>query len=278
MRPMTRLSAVLSAVLSAMALLYLATAAGPVRAAELRFVWVDEFSDAERERLATWVEAAADGVETLVGAFPMGVEVHFHRRSGAREPVPWANTRRGRVQGVHFHVDPAHPPAAFRRDWTAPHEFAHLILPYLGRKHAWFAEGFASFMQFRVMHAMGVLSAEAAEARLQDRLERAARDYDYTVWSLVEAAPRLRSEGRYPVMYWGGAVYFLQVDAALRARGTDLIAVLRDYTACCRRDRAELQALLDELDRLGGSDVFDATLARFRREPGFPRLPPAGTD
>ena len=254
------------------------TVAGQPRAAELAYVWVDEFSDAERAKLVSWVEAAAAGVEVLVGAFPMDVEIHFHRRPGASEPVPWANTRRGRVQGVHFYVDPSHPLAAFRRDWTAPHEFAHLVLPYVGRQHAWFAEGFASFMQYRVMHAMGVLSERAAAARLQERLTRAARDYDYHDRAFADAAPRLRAEGRYPVMYWGGAAYFLQVDAALREHGTDLIAVLRRYTACCRRDRATLQSLLAELDELGGSATFTATLARFRSEPGFPRVPQTSAD
>ena len=69
-------------------------------AAELSHVWVDEFSEAERAMLVRWTEEAAAGVEALVGSFPMDVEVHYHRRDGAREPVPWANTRRGRVQGV----------------------------------------------------------------------------------------------------------------------------------------------------------------------------------
>ena len=79
-------------------------------------------------------------------------------------------------------------------------------------------------------------------------------------------------------MYWGGAAYFLQVDAALRERGTDLIEVLQAYTACCRRNRASLEALLTELDGLSGGDAFTRTLARFRSEPGFPELPPAGAD
>tara|TARA_Y100001933_G_scaffold242840_1_gene270929 strand:+ start:2644 stop:3465 length:822 start_codon:yes stop_codon:yes gene_type:complete len=252
------------------------TAAGSGRAAELSHVWVDEFSEAERAMLVRWTEEAAAGVEALVGSFPMDVEVHYHRRDGAREPVPWANTRRGRVQGVHFHVDPGFPPSAFRRDWTAPHEFAHLVLPYVGRQHAWFAEGFASFMQYRVMTAMGVLSEEAAAARLRGRLARAARDYDYPDRPFTDAAARLRAQGRYPVMYWGGAAYFLQVDEALRSRGSDLIAVLRAYTACCRRSRARLEDLIAELDGLSGGSVFSAALTRFRSEPGFPAVPAAG--
>lgn len=277
MRPSYRLSVTPSAAPLAVVLLCL-TVAGQARAGELIYIWEDDFSRAERNRLTTWVEETAAGVEALVGDFPVDVTIHFHRRAKSREPVPWANTRRGRVQGVHFHVNPRHSLAAFRRDWTAPHEFAHLVLPYVGRQHAWFAEGFASFMQYRVMHAMGVLSAEQANARLQARLAAAARDYRYLDRSFTDAAPRLRAEGRYPVMYWGGAAYFLQVDAALRRRGTDLIAVLRTYAACCRRNRAPLDALVAELDALSGGDDFTAALDRFRSEPGFPETPPAGAD
>ena len=93
------------------ALIYCHGAAG----AELRFVWADDFSSAERQRLTAWVDETAAAVESLVGAFPMDVRVHFHRRDGARQPVPWANTQRYRGQGVHFHVNPEFPLQAFRQ-------------------------------------------------------------------------------------------------------------------------------------------------------------------
>lgn len=241
-------------------------------AAELRYVWEDDFSSAERQRLVTWIDETAAAVETLVGTFPMDVRVHVHRRDGAREPVPWANTQRYPGQGVHLHVNPDFPLQAFRDDWTAPHEFAHLMLPYVGRQHAWFAEGFASYMQYRVMQTMGVLSTAAAERRYRDNLRRAERDYDYPDRPFVDAASRLRADGRYPVMYWGGAAYFGQVDAALARRGSSLVAVVRDYMGCCRRNRAELAALIAELDRLSGTTAFGDTLARFRVTPGFPEF------
>jgi len=250
-----------------LALLIVSAGAG---GAELRYVWEDDFSASERQRLVAWVDETAAAVESLVGAFPMDVRVHFHRRDGARQPVPWANTQRYRGQGVHLHVNPQFSLQAFRDDWTAPHELSHLMLPYLGRRHAWFAEGFASYMQYRVMQSMGVLTAADAARRYRDRLERAERGYDYPDRPFVDAAPRLRAEGRYPVMYWGGAVYFGQVDAALASHGTSLVAVVRDYMACCRRNHAELTGLIAELDRVSGTTVFADTLARFRATPGFP--------
>mgnify|MGYP005842355209 CR=1 FL=1 len=241
-------------------------------AAELEYVWEDAFSHNERDWLGAWVEQTGAALESLVGPFPMTVRVHFHRRDRSNEPVPWANTRRGDVQGVHFYIDPTFGPRAFEQDWTAPHELAHLILPYVGPRHAWFAEGFASYLQFRVMQAMGVIDAAEAHRRLRWNLDNAARSYDYPDEPFARAARRLRAEHRYPVMYWGGAAYFLQVDAALTARGSSLIAVLQQYMACCRRNRDTLDGLLRDLDRLSGSDLFDASLATFRTRPGFPDL------
>lgn len=247
-----------------------ATAAAESAVEPRRYVWEDPFTAPEQARLRAWIEETTDALERLVGPFPMPIRVHFHRRDGAREPVPWANTERSRTQGVHFHVDPHYTLEDFRRDWTAPHELSHLILPYLGRRQAWFAEGFASYLQYQVMAEMGVLSEADALARYQRNFERAERGYGSSGQPFVNATPRLRAEGKYPVMYWGGAAFFLQADHALANRDQRLIDVLRVYLACCRRDRARLDDLLGELDRLAGGSIFRDGLRRFRGEPGFP--------
>lgn len=243
-----------------------------VAAAEFRFFWEDAFDPDERLRVERWLGETRAAVERLVGPFPMDVNVHMHRGASRREPVPWAHTRRGGTQAVHFHVDLRHQADAFRRDWTAPHELSHLILPYLGRRAAWFAEGFASYMQYQVMIEQGVLTDAAARERYRRRIGRAAERYRYPQRSFVDAAPQLLEQRLYPVVYWGGAVYFLRVDQALRQHGSSLRAVLTRYLACCRRDRHTLEALLDELDALAPAPVFSDQYRRLTSEPGFPAL------
>lgn len=265
MRPIHSLLAVLL-----LSILPAATAA-EVSPAGPQFVWRDDFDAAERAKLTAWIVETHAAVTRLAGPFPMPVRVYFHRRDGAREPVPWAHTQRSSRQGVHFHVDPRFPLADFRRDWTAPHELSHLILPNLGRRHAWFAEGFASYLQYPVMQTMGVLSAGEARRRYRRNLERAERDYEHPRRPFVAAAPRLRAEGKYPVMYWGGAAYFMQVDQALAEAGSSLRTVLGDYLACCRRNRDGLRSLVGELDRTAGSTVFSDRLREFESQTGFPR-------
>lgn len=249
----------------------LACHAAPARA-DIHLVWDDQFSADEQAKLTSWLRETYAGLESLVGKLPMGVTAHMHRRDHSREPVPWAHTERDNQQGVHFYVDPGFSLQAFRHDWTAPHELSHLILPYVGRGNAWFAEGFASFMQYQVMEAMGVLSEADAARRYREHLERAASGYGYPRQSFVEAAPKLRASRQYPVMYWGGAAYFLQVDQALRDSGTSLAAVLRDYVRCCRQNRDSLSDLIARLDRLSGSQAFSGHYARFSTDPGFPRF------
>lgn len=239
--------------------------------AGLQFHWQDVFTAEEQAKLRAWIEETHAAVEHLVGPLPFEVHVFMHRRDGAAEPVPWANTQRSRRQGVHFHVDPRFPPTAFRHDWTAAHELSHLVLPYLGSAYAWFSEGFASYMQYQVMHAQGVLSADAVAQRYRRNLDRARRSYSYPAQPFARAAPRLRAEGKYSTLYWGGAVYFLEVETALRrASGRDLPGLLREYIACCSARRGSLSTLVAELDRLAGSGQFSSQLRRFEATPGFP--------
>jgi hypothetical protein len=239
------------------------------RDAELKFIYDDRFSDPERLKLEAWITEVVGALQVLVGPLPMDVRFRFARHEGAG-PVPWANTLRGRRQGVRFYVDPTQAVDAFRKDWTAPHELSHLVLPFVGRQHAWFSEGFASFMQYRVMRVMGVLDDEAMAARYRERLDTAASAYSRPNHRFVEAVPQLRAEGLYPTIYWGGASYFLEMEERLHRNGTSLIGVLAAYMACCRRNEDDLDALVATLDDLAGSTTLSEGLTGFRRLVGFP--------
>lgn len=256
--------------LTLMLMIAAATAAAATKA-ELRFQFDDAFTRTEREKLVVWITDVAAGVESLVGPYPFDVRIRFVR-SRSSEPVPWANTLRGRTQGVRFHVDPGFSLDELRADWTAPHELSHLILPYLGRDNSWFAEGFASFMQHQVMYAMGTLDDRSLAHRYRERLGAAERDYDYPDRPFVDVGPRLRAERKFPTMYWGGAVFFLRVNEALeREKQRSLLAVLAEYMQCCRGNRSTLNDVLTQLDELAGASVFSAQLTAFQSTPGFPQ-------
>ncbi len=233
--------------------------------------WKDRFTTAEQQKLRAWSSEVITHVEKLVGPLPFKFHINIYRQDGASEPVPWANTRRGHKLGVDFYVDPAYPLDAFRNDWTAAHEFSHLILPYLGARHAWFAEGFASFMQYQVMESMSVLSKHEKGHRYTRSLDTARRNFAYPARPFVKTITRLRRDGKYSVMYWGSAVYFLQInDYLLRSQGSGLIDVLKDYVDCCRRSYGGLYELIDELDSVANYKIFSRHLNKFKSANGFP--------
>jgi hypothetical protein len=239
--------------------------------AELQFEFEDSFSPGEQEKLVTWVTEVKDGVEELVGEYPIDIRVQF-TRSWSRKPVPFGRTLRGHRQGIRFHVNPRFSLDELRSDWTAAHEFSHLVLPFLGRERAWFAEGFASFMQYQVMYSMGVIDSEEVTRRYRTKLDKAARRYHYPDRAFVATAPRLRAERKYPVMYWGGAVFFFTLNEALEAHAdTTVIELVSDYMRCCRRSRNSLTGLAADLDRIIGSPVVSEELGRFESVIGFPR-------
>ncbi len=241
-------------------------------ATPLVFHWEDRFTESEQEKLERWIVEVDAALTKLTGPAPFKKHIHFHRLQDAREPVPWAHTTRGRRQGVHFHVDPAFSLAAFRADWTASHELSHLIIPYLGRRHAWFAEGFASYMQYQVMAAGGMVSAQELDAIYRRRFERAAGGYGFDDLSFVDAATRLHAARQYPTLYWGGAVFFWNTDRALRARDSSLTSTLRRYLQCCRMANDNLDTLVARLDGLSTGSTFADELQKFRVNPGFPQF------
>ncbi|GGD74968.1 hypothetical protein GCM10011357_32440 [Lacimicrobium alkaliphilum] len=109
------------------------------------------FTSEHQQKLNQWLDHGVIQTKRVFGTYPFTMELHLHPRQG-RQPVPWANTWRAGAQSVHLYVDSRFSLEHFTRDWTLYHELSHLALPYLGSNNAWFAEGFASFMQYQVMH------------------------------------------------------------------------------------------------------------------------------
>lgn len=235
------------------------------------YEWADSFNKRDQAKLQAWVARTADGLSVLTGRLPFDIHVRFHRSNGQSGPVPWANTTRGYRQGVNFHVDPSFSLDQFLADWTAPHELSHLALPYLGRRHSWFAEGFASYMQYQVMYGMDILSWEDVIGRYRERMAKAKRRYDLDYMTFSRAAPRLRAAGRYPTMYWGGAVLFLRADSRLRQESNrTLVDVIADYVECCRLRRQSMSSLIRTLDEVSDTRIFAEEFSRFSKQSGFP--------
>lgn len=147
--------------------------------AEILWHWQSPFDSAEQRKLKSWITTTVAAVESTVAPYPFDVHIYFHRLAGKGEPIPWANTNRNDQQAIHFHVDTSYSEGEFLQDWTAPHELSHLLIPYVGRSYSWFSEGFASFMQYQIMAAMGVMKKPRVQKAYQSKVEQAQRKYFY---------------------------------------------------------------------------------------------------
>lgn len=56
---------------------------------------------------------------------------------------------------VGLFVNSERPIDDFYSDWTATHEFSHLMLPLLSQRYRWISEGFASYFQNILMSRAG---------------------------------------------------------------------------------------------------------------------------
>jgi len=241
-----------------------------VSQAGARWHWEAGFSDAEKRGLTDWIQHSMSGMAALFGETPGTFDVHFHRSEDRSEAVPWGETNKGGGRHAHFFVDTDYPWSDFREDWTAPHELAHLLFPYLGEDSRWFSEGIASYLQYQIMYADGVLTWPQAVSRFEERFG-AARSAAKGTASIVERS-REGARGGYIPIYWGGAAYFLHADQQLQQqRGLRLAEVIRRYSDCCYRPWGiDAAGLIHEFDRLSGSRVFSESVAATVAAPGFP--------
>jgi hypothetical protein len=242
--------------------------------ADIVWHWEDDFSESQKSKLQSWITQTYLSVESFTAPFPFDTHIYFHKNLNSNEPVPWAHTERDARQGVHFHVNPSYTLNAFKEDWTAPHELSHLLIPYLGKKYRWFAEGFASYMQYQVMTELGVLDEKEMDEKYMKRMSRAEQRFNMDEVSFTNAAAKLFAQKQYPVLYWGGASYFAQVDAKLRKNGTSFQATLQSYLRCCRMRNHDFNRLIQSWDRISDSDIFSTTAEIFKTRPGFPEYLP----
>jgi hypothetical protein len=153
-------------------------------------------------------------------------------------------------------------------DWVLVHEMVHLALPEVGRRHIWLAEGLATYVE-------GVARAQFGNRAIAD------------VWaedrhSMPMGLPRAGEGGidespSWGRTYWGGALYCLQADVAIREQTanrvglqTALRAILRETGGyAVERDIAEVLKIGDAAT---GTHVMYGLYQQIRSTPQTPDL------
>lgn len=218
--------------------------------AKLIWHWEDDFSPAEKEKIKKYISKVSEAAFIVLGKYPFDVHYYFHRSDSKNEPIPWAHTERSnKIQGVRFYINPDFSYEDLISDWTAPHEISHLSIPHLGKENSWFAEGYASYMQYQIMQELGVYTKEEVATKYQSKIENIKDGYFDTL-SFIENAKALRKKYNFPAMYWGSAMYFIQINQLLESEeGISLTELIKKYQTCCRTKDKRIEKLLETLDK-----------------------------
>lgn len=229
--------------------------------------WEDIFSSVEKQQVEQWLTRVHQAVETTLGIYPFEIHFHIYRQNGSLEPVPWANTIRHSRQGVDFYIDPTYTLQSFLDDWTAPHEISHLSIPYLGSQHAWFAEGYASFMQYQIMERLGIYTQDQVKKKYAGKIEKARPYYDRPQ-DFVTVARELQSKNRYSDMYWGSASFFMRLDESLKMEyNLSLTTLIKEYLKCCRLGDDTIEEVILSWDQIVGGSTCSNMLKAYQTKP-----------
>src|SRR5690606_2695887 len=232
------------------------------------------------EAIYKWLHRTASDVSLAYGRFPnpspqiVVLPVDDSRRSASA--VSYGRVVRDGGEAIELFVDRRQPLAAYLRDWTATHEFSHLMLPYVSPAHRWVSEGFAQYYQNVLLARSGTYDPLEAWQRLYDGLERGRQSRPEL--SPNEATARGMQNGRMKI-YWSGAAIALMADVALRERsgGTQTLDdVMERLQFCCLPSERAWSGpeLFETLDELAGTPVFMPLYRRYADTAGFPDTRP----
>jgi len=106
----------------------------------------------DTEATINWIRATATDVSLAYGRFPSpSPQVIVIPVGGSsnesRSAVPFGRVIRDGGESVELFIDQGRPIEEFLKDWTATHEFSHLMLPYMHSQQKWVSEGFAQYYQ-----------------------------------------------------------------------------------------------------------------------------------
>jgi hypothetical protein len=163
---------------------------------------------AEDDLLRAWVGDAARAVQGYHGRAPIRrvqiVVVHGNGRG-----MLFGRTLGNGGATIIAVVGRQSTLADLTSGWELLHELLHVAFPKLAREHAWLEEGMATYVEPFVRVRRGALSAEEAFLRFVQRMPFGlAGPGD-------QGLDRTHGWGR---TYWGGAIFCLLADVAIRER------------------------------------------------------------
>jgi hypothetical protein len=190
--------------------------------------------------LRAWIDRSARIVTQYYGRFPAPLVV-LKVQGMEGTGVGGGRTTNDAGLMIEVRVGREATSAGLATDWVLVHEMVHLALPEIGRTHNWLAEGLATYVE-------GVARAQFGNRDIADVW---AEDRHSMPMGLPHAGEggldQTRTWGR---TYWGGALFCLQADVAIREQTANRLGL-----------QAALQAILKDTGGYG----FDADIGEVLR-------------
>lgn len=264
-------------------LLFASPDGGPaVTSADALFIEVRQpVKDKKAEEIVEWIKSTAETINLVYGRFPnpkakIIVIPTTENAWGRDSPVIFGRVTRTDGETVELFVNADRPISEFYSDWTATHEFSHLMLPLLSQRNRWISEGFASYYQNVLMSRAGRYAPEFAWQRLSKGFVRGRESRPEL--SPNDAAAGGVRDARMKI-YWSGAAIALLADAELRNHSggkESLDTVLGQLQSCCLPSQRRWSGprLFEKLDSFIETPVFMPLYRQYADTKGFPDVEP----
>jgi hypothetical protein len=213
----------------------------------------------KRAQLAAWIERSAGIVALYYDGFPAPLVV-LRIDEGTGSGIDGGNTVNEHGLTIRVRVGRRITERQLRDDWVLVHEMVHLALPELGRSHDWLAEGLATYVE-------GIARAQAGNRAVTDVWAEYRR-------SMPLGLPQAGDGGlddrlTWGRRYWGGALFCLQADVAIREQTANRVGLQEALRAILRatggyRTERRIEEVLRIGDAATGTRVLEDLYERNR--------------
>jgi hypothetical protein len=223
---------------------------------------IDDPTPSRRLLLRTWVERSASIVADYYGRFPAPLAV-LSLTSMEGGGVGGGRTTNDSGLRIQVRIGREASSDSLSNDWVLVHEMVHLALPEVGRRHNWLAEGLATYVE-------GVARAQFGNRDIAD------------VWaedrhSMPMGLPREGEGGMdqtptWGRTYWGGALYCLEAEVAIREQTRNRVGLQTALRAILKQTGGYgFERDIDEVLRIGdaatGTRVLDDLYRQIKTTP-----------
>jgi hypothetical protein len=233
------------------------TAVIAVQGASLCVLIDEQVPKSQYPVLREWIERSARIVAAYYAGFPAPLVV-LRIQGASGGGVHGGRTTNESGLMIQVTVGRDATAGELAEDWVLVHEMVHLALPELGRRHNWLAEGLATYVE-------GIARAQFGNRDITDVWAEYRHSMPLGLPHAGEGGmDQTATWGR---TYWGGALFCLQADVAIREQTRNRAGLQTALRAIAKETggyRAERD--IDEVLRIGDSAVGTRVLEDLYRD------------